>query len=88
MEAEKRVCDMMIESLQDEVPTEMGREISGQLIEIRTKSETLAARIKALNQVLEQEPYTSAMLKEKDKHFATIYLDVLLIDEYLRTSMV
>lgn len=79
---------MMIESLQDEVPTETGRHISSQLIEIRTKSETIAARIKALSQVLEQEPYKSAMLQEKDKPYATIYLDVLLIDEYLRTSMV
>jgi hypothetical protein len=79
---------MMIESLQDEVPTETGRQISGQLNDIRTKSETLAARIKALGQVIEQEPYKSAMLQEKDKPFATIYLDVLLIDEYLRISIV
>lgn len=39
---------MMIESLQDEVPTETGRQISSQLNDIRTKSETLTARIKAL----------------------------------------
>jgi len=52
MEAEKKVCDMMIESMQDEVPTE-SEQIGRQLIEIRTKSQTLNARIKALNQVLE-----------------------------------